>query len=115
MTGERLCDVPSVGPLVCSFMGLDYVELVMDIEKRSKTCIDDEAASRIRTVADLVGTVLERAPGAPSMNSSDHAAARALYEAAVMLEVRRMVAAQIGERVEKVRPESRLVEDLKMG
>ncbi len=41
---------------------LDLYELVMELEDRYKISVSEEQASRIKTVGDAVGFVLEHAP-----------------------------------------------------
>lgn len=41
---------------------LDLYELVMELEDRYRISVSEEEATRIKTVGDAVGFVLERAP-----------------------------------------------------
>jgi acyl carrier protein len=48
-------------------MGLDAVELVMDIEDRFRIALPDSECSRVRTVADLAALVISRLPKAKEL------------------------------------------------
>ncbi len=83
-------------------MGMDSIEIIMEVEEELSVDLNDKELSRGRTVADLArvaGTALDRA-GRPK-------------PAADVLEtVRSITAIQLGIPLEKVHAESRFREDL---
>lgn len=96
-------------------MGLDTVELVMEIEHEFDIDIPDPEAEKIRTVgmlADFVWEqVREKVPSAALPPAPLHAPAPTSYEA-VLAKVRHIVASQFGVRLGDVHPHTRFVEDL---
>ena len=81
-------------------MGLDSVELVVETEKRFGIVITDREAESIRTVGDLHDLVRAKTEEAGSSPSD-------LWEAVCAL-----VSHQLGASREKLRRETRFVEDL---
>jgi hypothetical protein len=82
-------------------MGLDIVDLMMEVEAQFGLKLSGSEYSKVRTVSDLVEIVMDRAP------ESDR---RALLEA-----IRAMSARIAGMPVEQVHAESDLVQDLGLG
>jgi acyl carrier protein len=85
-------------------MGMDLVELVMEIEDDFQVSIPDEEAQLIRTVGELSEWLAREvsADSTPSSWTTDQLQAH-LYQ---------IIADQLGIRVEDIHPESRFVEDL---
>ena len=96
-------------------MGLDTVELVMEIEHEFEIDLPDAEAEKIRTVGMLAEFVWERVrdqiPSAPFPPAPIHAPRAASYEA-VLEKVRRIVSNQFGARLDDIQPHTRFVEDL---
>lgn len=86
-------------------MGLDGVELVLEIEESFETRIPDEVAEQIRTVRNLVDWL---------MANGHSMKANRMGRDQVLLEVRVIAADQMGIRLAEVGEESRFVEDLGM-
>lgn len=85
-------------------MGLDMVELVMEIEREFGIDLPDEEAGRLLTVGMLADFVMRQLP-----------AERRLTEEAVFERVRRIVAHELGARLEDVHRHTRFIEDLNAG
>lgn len=83
-------------------MGLDFIEVVLEVEERFCVALDDEACSGMRTVADLAQSVAERLPSPGE-------------RAAILNEVRQIVSECSGVAIEKIEPGSELVRDLGLG
>ena len=83
-------------------MGLDAVEIVMELEKEFGVSIPDAEASRVVTTADLRDCVLRQL--ARSGRSPD--------PQQVWVRVRQIIADQSGIAAHLIYPEARLVEDL---
>ena len=84
-------------------MGLDTVELVMEIEKEFELEIPDEAASNISTVGEMHSwllTELQRL-GRPKVDSAQ-----------VYGRLRELICHQLGVKPEAVVPSARFVKDL---
>lgn len=79
-------------------MGLDGVELVMEVEDRFAVELPDDEVSRIRTVADLAAIVIARLPRGQNVCPT----ARMFYV------IRRLLVADAGVRRNDVRPDSPL-------
>jgi acyl carrier protein len=82
-------------------MGLDIVEMVMEVERTFGFEIPNSEAGKLRTVGDLHRYIREHVPGAPQDPE--------LWERLVDV-----VARESGTRRERIRPESSFVEDLRM-
>ncbi len=99
-------------------MGLDTVEMVMEIEQEFGIDIPDADAERIFTVGTLADYVWRRrqevvkgiAP-APLPPTPIHAPSADSYQA-VLERVRRIVADHFGARLDDVQAHTRFVEDL---
>jgi acyl carrier protein len=79
-------------------MGLDGVELVMEVEERYGIKLPDAEISRIRTVADLAGLVVARLPHINSICPT----------ASMFYAIRRIFTEHAGVQRETVRPSARL-------
>ncbi|HEY3243011.1 MAG TPA: hypothetical protein VGM03_06625 [Phycisphaerae bacterium] len=79
-------------------MGLDSVELVMEVEDRFKIKLTEAECSSVRTVAELAALVFARLPGAQGLCP----AMRAFHE------LRRLLIAQVGIERGLIRPQARL-------
>jgi acyl carrier protein len=93
-------------------MGLDTVELVMEIEDEFNICIPDEDAERIRTVGDVYHFILaqkdrpvEHGCEPPSIGTPEE----------VWRKLTDVVVRVLRVRPEDVRPEARWYEDLGAG
>lgn len=99
-------------------MGLDLVEIMMDIEERFGVRLPDDGVGRCRTVADLAGlttTMLERQKAAHPPTSPVQPLPEVLSERIdpeVLEVVRGIVARAVPAPVERVLAEARLREDL---
>ncbi len=82
-------------------MGLDAVEIVMDVEDHFGIVIDDDEAGRMRTVGDLVALIRSR------VDLPD--------DSAILNELRAIVADVLGIDTGKVAFDARFVEDLGVG
>lgn len=93
-------------------MGLDSIEIVMELEERFRIKIPDEDAEQVKTVGELAELVLRRVaiesragelgmPGDPA-NAREFA----------IREVSTICAGVIGMDVNRIKPDSSLVEDL---
>jgi acyl carrier protein len=83
-------------------MGMDAIEIIMEVEEELSVDLNDEELSSGRTVADLAraaSTALDRA-GRPK-SAVD-----------VLETIRSITATQLGIPLEKVHPESRFRDDL---
>jgi len=116
-------------------MGLDAVELVMDVEDRFGITITDAEATSIRTVGDLVELCRQRIVAIDATRCRSlpcfttfgditrrmvgiHAVTKPCASsepAAVLDELRPIIAATLGVHKDKVVPTARFVEDLGMG
>ncbi|MEM0983762.1 MAG: hypothetical protein AAGI17_07425 [Planctomycetota bacterium] len=85
-------------------MGLDGVELAMEVEDEFQIRLDDDVAAACRTVSDLVFVVV----------SELRAKGESVREHEIEFRVREIVADQFGLRVERVRLEDHFVDDLGM-
>jgi acyl carrier protein len=86
-------------------MGLDSVELVMSVERRFDIEVPDEIAATLVTVENLhrfVVSELQRLDRQP------------LDSDAVFAEIRDLICDQLGVEPERVIPEARFVEDLRI-
>ncbi len=79
-------------------MGLDAVELVMEVEERFNVTLPDAECWRVRTVADLAALVLSRLPRASGVCPT----ARAFFA------LRREIVASAGVERRLIRPTTRL-------
>ena len=82
-------------------MGLDIVEMVMEVERTFGFEIPNVDAGRLRTVGDLHAYIRDHVPGAP--DDPD------LWERLV-----NVIERESGVRRDRIRPESSFVEDLRM-
>ncbi len=85
-------------------MGLDSVELVIDIEEKFQIRISDDEAESIQTAGDLFHIVRLKLA----------ASGRDYDPGGTWDRVVRIIHDNIGAPLDKIRPESRLVEDLGM-
>ena len=93
-------------------MGLDIVELVMEVEETFGIDIPDQDAERLRTVGDLYWYVREHVPSPPASNETrDHAdpPADELWER--LLDV---IEKEAGVKRDRLVPTARFVDDLGM-
>jgi len=88
-------------------MGLDGVELIMDVEKRFDIRLTDEEVGNIRTVGELTDLVC-------SHLNRYHRSFHPLDPQAVLDEIRELTSEQLGVALDRVRPESNFVRDLGM-
>lgn len=97
-------------------MGLDSVELMLEVEDEFKIRLSDPECEGVRTVADLVALVMAHLPRSAGAGLTAGAAAveRAAGERAVLERVRWLTARQLGIPIERVEAESRFVEDLEI-
>lgn len=88
-------------------MGLDYVELIMDVEDEFGIEITDQMHSRVVTVGDLHREVVG------AMRRSDTGST--VDEHVVWDRLRVLVCETSGVRPDRVTPTARIVEDLRIG
>lgn len=87
-------------------MGIDLLDIRMDVEREFGLQIPSEGIVQIRTVGDfgtLVRTIIERAgPGSTSIPTDEE----------ILLRLRPIICRCLYVKPEQVMPEARLVEDL---
>lgn len=81
-------------------MGMDTVELVLDLEERFLVRLPDAECARVRTVADLAALIVAKLPVAGDVCPT----ARAFYE------LRRLIVEDGGAEGRRVRPSMRIVD-----
>jgi len=81
-------------------MGLDSVELVMNVEERFNIALPDNQCSRVRTVADLAALVMANLPADNGRCQS----------AVTFHELRRWLMAHAGNERRRIRPDTRLAD-----
>ena len=86
-------------------MGLDSVEIVLHVEEQFDIDVPDETAAAIRTVQQLCDCVVQLVEEQNSI---------ALDHGETMEQVVDIVAMQLGVKRDRVTPEARFVEDLKI-
>lgn len=79
-------------------MGLDSIELVMEVEDEFRLHLPDEECEKVRTVDDVVDLVMKYRPDADRR--------------VVLQEVRKLTAEIVSAPLDQVHSNSRLVEDL---
>ncbi len=84
-------------------MGLDAVEIVMDVEDHFGIVVDDDEAGRIRTVGDLVALIRLRVEATSSSPCSSLPA---------FLSLRRLVRDVVGDDWMRIRPSQSIVDRL---
>ena len=89
-------------------MGLDSVEIVLELEREFKIRVPDDEAERVRTVDDLVALVIRALNASEDPPVLDDAHLRTI----VFEKVRDIVAEIIGIDARRVVPSARLIEDL---
>jgi len=87
-------------------MGLDGVELVMELESRFDVRLSDPVIGEARTVRQLADLIFSKLPNEQQALPNQRQV--------VLDEVRRLTAQQLGLRLDKVRPESDFVRDLRI-
>lgn len=103
-------------------MGLDAVEIVMEIEDHFNVELPDFELHQLRTVADLAALVTRRVPGseeassavAPIEMSQGTTGGPVVSENWVLEEVRKLIGRNLCLPLEQVQPTSELVKDLGM-
>lgn len=103
-------------------MGLDAVEIVMEIEDHFHVKLPDIELHQIRTVADLAALVVSHLPKGGAAGSADapletpQGSPREQVTAhqSVLEEVRKLIARNLCLPLEQVQPTSELVKDLGM-
>ena len=86
-------------------MGLETVEIVMEVERRFGISVPDEVASNCVTVADLQKVVVDLLVAKGGQRSSE-------FDAEVLRELIRISAEITGNDPATIRPESRWVGDV---
>ena len=89
-------------------MGLDHVEVVMEIEDTFGVSVPDEEAERLLTVLDVQECVIKLLLAEP-----ERLAER--LRPVVFAQVQAIIAEQMAIRPASIKPHSRLVEDIGMG
>jgi acyl carrier protein len=92
-------------------MGLDGVEIVMTVEDRFCIKLPDAECEKCVTVSDLVEAVIRQLPPLQPIGS-DGASEATAYRKRVLGEVRQIIAEQMNIPMDKIRSESRFVQDL---
>ncbi len=87
-------------------MGLDVVELVMEVEEHFGIELRTKEAQKVRTIGDLVDVVYAFKLVEPSSSDSP------MEKSQILAELLPIVSEQLGIDVSTLRPESRFVEDL---
>ncbi len=88
-------------------MGMETIELVMDLEDHFKISIADEDASRVQTVGELCELVLRCA--------REERGELTLSDAAVFEWVKKRVVRKYGVKPDQVRRDSKFYSDLGLG
>lgn len=91
-------------------MGLDSVEIVMELEREFRIRVPDDEAERVRTVDDLVGLVVRALKASDDPPVLENAHLRTI----VFEKIRDIVAGVIGIDARRVVPSARLHDDLGM-
>ena len=82
-------------------MGLDTVELVMDVEEVFEISFSDKEASEIETVGEFYETILSKLPNGETRKKE------------VWEQLRKIIGKYISKKdFEKITPEARIVKDL---
>jgi len=89
-------------------MGLQLVELVLELEERFKVRISDEECERVTTVAEMAAVVSKQL----KLDAQSRDVQQTLTEQQVLDLVRAIIAVEMRMPIDKVLPESRLVQDL---
>ncbi len=84
-------------------MGLDAVELVMDVEDHFGIVIDDDEAGRLHTVGDLVALIRSRV---------DAASSSACLSLSAFFSLRRLIRDIVGDERMRLRPSQSIVDRL---
>ena len=87
-------------------MGLDIVEMVIEVETSFGISISDQDASHLRTVGDLYQCVVA------AVDPADESAKS--YQGALWERYLNVLEQEIGVRRSELRPEARFVQDLAM-
>lgn len=94
-------------------MGLDSVEMLMEVERTFQVTLSDEEAERLETVGDLHAWLCRelgcREPLQPTL---DGASARAWTDEEAWRVLILIVSDHLGVPVEVIRPDSHIVHDL---
>ena len=93
-------------------MGLDIVELVMEVEETFGIDIPDHDAERLRTVGDLYWYVREHVPDPAVSNAAPHHAGTPVDE--VWERLLDVIEKEAGLKRERLVPAARFVADLGM-
>ena len=88
-------------------MGLDLVELVMEVEEHFDVPLPDSELTQVRTVADLANLVASKLP---SSGVDDPVECQQTLDV-----IREITASQLGFRLDQVHPDSEFVRDLGAG
>lgn len=89
-------------------MGLQLVEIVLELEARFKVRISDEECERVTAVAEMAAVVSNQL----QIDKQSRDVRQSLTEQQVLGMVRAIIAVEMRMPIDKVLPESRLVKDL---
>ncbi|GAB4547802.1 MAG: hypothetical protein Tsb0013_07880 [Phycisphaerales bacterium] len=95
-------------------MGLDSVELVMEVEDRFDVRLEEGPVERIRRVEELAAYVWDLLQLETDDLKPDRRPAHARSYEAVVDEIRRLTSRQLHIPIEDIKPESEFVRDLGM-
>ena len=89
-------------------MGLDGVEIVLEVEDAFSISVPDDEGGEVRTVSNLVDLVIRRLRDSDDPPVIDDAALRPM----ILENIRGIIVDQMAIDPERVTPEANLVEDL---
>jgi hypothetical protein len=95
-------------------MGLDIVEMIMEVEEKFGIDIPDTDAAELRTIGSLYAYVRDHAPDLPRL-TTPAAANLAPTADPVWQRVVDIVERATGQRGDRLPPNTRFIEDLGMG
>ncbi len=88
-------------------MGLDSVELIMEIEEHFDINFEDRIAQQMETVGDVLRIVLAKVQA-----KNDDSEDKSLSEPEVLLQLQKIIARSGGVQIERVTLDARIVSDL---
>jgi acyl carrier protein len=96
-------------------MGLDVVEIIMECEDEFGIAIPDEDFSAVRTAGDLHALVMRLLREGQPARERRKRPAKNVSDTEAWQIVRKILAEQLALPMEKIQPDSRLLEDLGAG